>query len=281
MTERVQSAVIRPSGIITLLTDFGRVDPYVGIVKGVILSRFGAARLVDLTHQIPPQDVEAGSFWLEQSYHWFPAGTVHLAVVDPGVGSARRALAVRARNHWFVLPDNGLLPRRLTSAEDFLAHVIEPSRLGLELSKTFHGRDLFAPVAAILARGHIDLQQLGPTADSVVQLPAATPLEVRGTRGELVRIVGKIVCVDRFGNLISTLAREDLQKVARPAAEIDGRRIPVAQTYASVATGQLVALIGSTERLEVACRDGSAAEVLGLGSGAELRLIQEPNPSQH
>lgn len=248
------------SGIVTLLTDFGLSDPFVGIMKGVILSRFRGASLIDLCHGIPPQSVVDAAFWLERSYAWFAPGTVHVAVVDPGVGSARQILAVRAHGHVFLAPDNGLLAASLTGP-DADVRAVDASRLGLGApSATFHGRDVFAPVAADLASGALAFADVGAPAH-------ALPCVLGAARVEAGAVLGAVVSVDRFGNLITNLERAALEAAGARRVSIGGRDVALRRTYADAAPGELVALINAFDVLELAIRDGSAERQLGLGRG--------------
>lgn len=250
-----------PSGVVALYTDFGLVDPFVGVMKGVILTRAPAARIIDVTHGLPPQDVAAAAFWLERSYRWLPPGTVHLVVVDPGVGTARAPLAARAGEHWFVAPDNGVLSGILLEE----ARVIDLDALALSPpSRTFHGRDVFAPAAAELAAGRLELPGLGAPARSLSGLERTPPAR----SGE--RVIGHVVVVDHFGNLITDLEPRLFSHVGAPSVTIAGRRAPLADTYSDVAEGALVALVNSIGTLEIACRGGSARDRLDVGAGAEV-----------
>ena len=242
--------------IITLLTDFGLTDSYVAEVKGVLLSRAPGAVLVDVTHQVSPGDLRAEQFLLARAWHRFPPGTVHLAVVDPGVGTARRALAASAGGHWFVAPDNGLLS--FLRSPRFVSLPI-PS----DAAPTFHARDVFAPAAAALANG-ARIEDLGSPVTDPNHAPLPAP------RGDGIGVVGEVLYVDRFGTLISNI----------PGPEVEpGVRIRVAgtdvgalrRTFGDVERGTLVALVGSGGTVEIAVRDGSAARLLGVGVGAEVR----------
>jgi S-adenosylmethionine hydrolase len=251
------------SGIITLLTDFGLSDPFVGIMKGVILSRFRGARLIDLCHGIPPQSVGDAAFWLERSYAWFAPGTVHVAVVDPGVGSARQLLAVRAHGHLFLAPDNGLLATSLTGAGAEV-RAVDAGRLGFGTpSATFHGRDVFAPLAADLASGALAFADVGAPAQ-------ALPCVLGAARVEAGAVRGVVVTVDRFGNLITNLERATLEAAGARRVSIGGRDVALRRTYADAAPGELLALINAFDVLELAVRDGSAERHLGLGRGAPV-----------
>ena len=252
--------------IVTLTTDFGTRDPYAAAVKGVLLAGCPGASVVDLSHEIGPQDVVEGALFLAQAAPWFPAGSVHLAVVDPGVGTARRPIAARAGAHLFVAPDNGLLSlalRRLPLEE---ARVIDPTRLdrSAEESATFHARDIFAPAAAALACGR-PLADLGPEAGSLLPLGLPEPQQLAGV------VRGEIIHVDRFGNLVSNIDEGALGGRGCSRVEIGGRRIgPLRRVYGDAEPGGLLALWNSAGLLEVAVREGSAAAALGAGRGARI-----------
>jgi S-adenosylmethionine hydrolase len=254
--------------IVTLTTDFGTRDPWVGVMKGVILGIAPAARLVDLSHDIAAQNVLEGALCLEAAARFFPPGTIHLAVVDPGVGSARRAIAVRAGGQYYVGPDNGLLSLAFAQAS---APVIAVELTAAEyrlspLSRTFHGRDLFAPAAAHLASG-VPLERFGPAISDPVRLVLPVPRR----EGDLVR--GQVLGVDRFGNLVTSLRGEDLSGLVSSAlvVEIGEVRLgaPVS-AYADAPPGGLGTIVGSTGRLEIFARDGSAHAMLGLGGGVPV-----------
>ncbi len=257
-------------GIVTLLTDFGLDDPYVGIMKGVMLSIERRLTLVDVCHGVPPQNVAVGALWLSHAFGWFPPESVHLAVVDPGVGSERRALGVRASGHAFVAPDNGLLSRLALASPAFEARQIDARRLGLELpSRTFHGRDLFAKVAALWASKQLRFEELGPVVDDPVMLSAERPSD-DGANAE-----GRVIAVDRFGNLITDLPGKLLER-AGAVLELEGRRLRRVGTYAEAREGECVALVSSFGLVEVAARNQSAAVLLGAGPGARVAQRSEP-----
>lgn len=243
--------------LITLLTDFGSADSYVGEVKGVLLSRVHGAQLVDITHQVPPGDVRAGQYILSRVWHRFPQGSVHLVVIDPGVGTERRALAAEADGHYFVAPDNGLLSP-LPAAAHFVSLPIPPAA-----APTFQARDLFAPAAAQLAHG-ASLAHLGhPIMD-----PYRSPLPAPYHDGAAV--VGEVVYADRFGTLVSNIPGELVEPGVR--IKVGETEVGVlARTFGDVGRGQLVAFVGSGGTVEIAVRDGSAARLLGVGVGAEVR----------
>jgi S-adenosylmethionine hydrolase len=256
------------AGPITLLTDFGARDAYVGIMKGVMLSIDPGGRFVDLTHEIPPQAVEVGALVLRNAVPYFPEGTVHLAVVDPGVGTARAAIAVRTDRAVLVGPDNGLLAPAVEALGGARAvHALENDAYRRHpLSRTFHGRDLFAPAAAYVAAG-VPLAQLG-SARTGLQ-PAALPAAAATAAGAR----GVVIHVDHFGNLLTNIERRTLdafrpQVLSVTVAEMI--TVPLRATYGDVATGQLVALWSSWDTLEIARRDGSAAAHLGVGRGAAV-----------
>ena len=242
--------------IITLLTDFGLSDSYVAEVKGVLLSRAPSTVLVDVTHQVGPGDVRAGQYLLARTWRRFAAGTVHLAVVDPGVGTARRALAALAGGHFFVAPDNGILS--FLESPRFVSLPI-PS----DAAPTFHGRDVFAPAAAALASG-TRIEDLGSPITDATHTPLPTPHH-DGTA-----VMGEVLYVDRFGTLISNIPGPDVEPGVR--IRVAGTDVgSLRRTFGDVERGTLVALVGSGGTVEIAVRDGSAARLLGVGVGAEVR----------
>lgn len=253
--------------IITLTTDFGLADSYVGAMKGVILRIAPQAQLVDITHQAPPQDVRAAMAILQGVVPYFPATAVHLVVVDPGVGSRRRPIAIRTEQGVFVGPDNGVFTPVIAAAGDSsiaVLHLDNPAFWLPTISHTFHGRDLFAPVAAHLAAG-TPFEAVGAPIHDPVLLPLSAPRRQAGGR-----IRGQVVYVDHFGNLISDVPAEWLAGRSWQFY-IAGRRVDgLSQTYAAVEPGQLLALIGSSGQLEVAVRNGSAAQQLGVSAGEPI-----------
>lgn len=250
--------------VITLLTDFGVADSYVAEVKGTLLFLAPGVTLVDLTHEISPGDLLHAQYVLARSWPRFPAGTVHLAVVDPGVGSARRALAARSAGHGFVGPDNGLLTPVLEGA----AVVSLP--VPAAAAATFHGRDVFAPAAAALATGTA-LERLGAPVDDPVRLAPPPPEERDGA------LVGSVVHVDRFGTLVTNIPAARVAAGARiQVGERDAG--PLRRTFMDVPTGHLLALAGSGGAVEIAVRDGSAARALGAGRGAVVRAAGVVTP---
>jgi S-adenosylmethionine hydrolase len=259
--------------LITLTTDFGADSPYVAQMKGAILSLLDCAQLIDITHSIPPQDVFAGALALHDACPVFPARTIHVAVVDPGVGTERKIVALRAQGCWYIAPDNGLLTGIVERGPPEEIRYVENRGLWRpEVSSTFHGRDILAPTAAHLAMG-LDATQLGPRASSVVQIPWPRA----SFEGDVCR--GEVVHVDSFGNLVTNIfGRELAGWVAgqRVQIEINDARISgLSRTYGDQLPGQFVALIGSSDRLEIAQVNGHAARQLGVGRGASVWLASE------
>jgi hypothetical protein len=258
-------------GLITLTTDFGLRDPFVGIMKGVVLSICPSARLVDLTHDIPPQDVFAGGLALEAAAPFFPAGTVHLGVVDPGVGTARRAIAIRAGGAYLVGPDNGLFTFALGGDDWSAVSLIAPEYRLAEISRTFHGRDIFAPAAAYLASG-VPLERLGPAVSDPVRL------RLPGCRLEAGGLVGEVLDADRFGNLVTSIPAARLVEVPGSGGlvlEVAGRRLrgPV-EAYDDGRDGEPAVIVGSAGRLEIFVKGGSARDQLGALRGRIVRLTR-------
>jgi hypothetical protein len=253
--------------IITLTTDFGGQDAYAGIMHGVILAINPEARLVDLTHDIPAGDIRSGAFCLYSAAPFFPPGTIHVAVVDPGVGGDREALAIRTRRAIYLGPDNGLLSWAVRAGE-----VLEIRRLGRrslwlpEISRTFHGRDILAPVAAHLSRGKA-FGQVGERRATFIRLtwPAVEQTE-RAASGEVIH-------VDRFGNATTNLEGALFRQPpwSRATFHVRGRSLGTLQThYQAAANGCPVVVIGSTGHAEIAVSQGSAAKVLGLKAGTRV-----------
>lgn len=243
--------------IITLLTDFGTGDSYVAEVKAVLLSGVPDVTIVDISHQVSPGDIRAGQYLLSRAWHYFPAGTIHLAIVDPGVGTERRAIAAESAGHRFVAPDNGLL--------SFLANDSRVVSLPLpaHAAPTFHGRDVFAPAAVALAIGR-SLESLGTMITDPYRSPLPTP------RIDGLTVVGEVIYVDRFGTLVSNISGNAVQAGVR--IQVEGTDVgSPSRTFRDVARGALVAFVGSGGTVEIAVRDGSAARMLGVGVGAEVR----------
>lgn len=256
---------MKKPGIITLITDFGMSDPYVGMMKGVILAINRDAQLIDLTHQVELGSIFQAAGYLRETFLYFPEGTIHMAVVDPGVGSGRRLLAMEAKGHFFVGPDNGIFwpiiedftPRQivqLTQEKYFLPH----------MTQTFHGRDVFAPVAAHLSLG-VSLENMGPPMGDPVKLNYPTPKTINDI------LYGQIIRVDHFGNLITNIRRADLEgflKSAKPLIQTVNFTIrKLSKTYADIEEGEPLALINSSDQLEVAVNLGRASQYIKIASG--------------
>lgn len=243
--------------VVTLLTDFGTADGYVAEMKGVIMSRAPEAVVVDVTHDIPPQDVEGGRLAVARYWRRFPPGTVHVAVVDPGVGTERGALAVESEERFLVGPDNGVLSPALLVAGARAVTLSIPNGA----APTFHGRDVFAPAAADLALG-APLDALGsPTLDLVIR---RTPEPRRRSDGA---IEGQVITIDRFGNAVTNLLALRAQSV-----EVNGRALPLRRSYADALDAEPIALVGSTGLIEIAIKDGDAAAAMGLERGTPVVL---------
>jgi S-adenosyl-L-methionine hydrolase (adenosine-forming) len=252
--------------IITLTTDFGWSDPFVGIMKGVILGIAPGARIVDLTHDVGPYDVTEAAFVVLSAYRYFPAGTVHVVVVDPGVGTARRPIAALARDQYFVAPDNGVLSFVLHSAAEARVHHISNQELFLAtVGYTFHGRDIFAPIAAHLSTG-IHLDSVGERITDFISrsLPRAKSC------GEG-RLTGRVIRIDRFGNIITDLYPTDLGR--NFSIRIGGREVKrLCRTFAEAEPDEFFAVEGSTGYIEIALNQGAAADRLKVVRGAEIEV---------
>lgn len=256
--------------IVALLTDFGTRDAYVGALKGAILTRCRAAALIDVVHDLEPHDILGAALCLEAVFDRFPPETAFVVVVDPGVGSSRRGLAARAGGRFLVGPDNGVLEPVLTAASE--AEVREIRNTALlpgPVSPTFHGRDVFAPVAAALVSG-LDLAAVGPLVVDPVRLGLPRPTRLAPLVWE-----AQVLTIDHFGNLITNLSERELTDLGEfvdvcVVSAPGGAPLRCVPTYSAVAPGELCALVGSTGRLEVALSEGSAAARLGLPRGARL-----------
>ena len=266
--------------VITLLTDFGIEDEYVGIMKGVILSVNPTVSIVDISHRIEPQHISAAAYALDAAYPYFPAGTIHVVVVDPGVGTDRTVIALTHRGHTFLAPDNGVLSLLLEKeTPDLLVQVVNPRYFLNPVSRTFHGRDVFAPVSAHLSLG-VDLSRLGPVMrpEKMVRLPF--PEAFISAEGEL---CGRVVSIDRFGNLITNIKADFLAQRcpasthARTVIAIGEKRIAgISTSYASVPVGTPLAIIGSRGCLEIAVNRGNARIDLGAGIGDTI-VVRRPD----
>lgn len=258
--------------VIALLSDFGARDHYAGTMKGVMLGICPEVTFVDITHEITPHDVLEGALQLAASWRYFPPGTIFLAVVDPGVGSSRRGIAAEAGEYRFVAPDNGVLtavfreqpPRRVVELTE--RRYARPT-----VSRTFEGRDRFAPAAAWMAKG-IQLAALGRAVSSYRQLEIPHPVV------DDARIAGVIVHVDRFGNMVTNIDRRTFEAFARAqpvALSVEGQTVSgVVATYADIRAAEVCALFGSSDHLELAVNGGSAAAKLGAGRGAAVQIAR-------
>jgi S-adenosylmethionine hydrolase len=254
--------------VLTLTTDFGQEDGYVGTMKGVILSIAPQARIVDISHDITPQNIRQAAYVLSTAAPYFPPDTVHVVVVDPGVGSARRPIAVRTESACYVAPDNGVLSYPLAEPQAAVVHLDRPAYWLPAISHTFHGRDIFSPVGAHLAAG-VAFDAVGSAISDAVAFPLPQP--ERLADGSL---RGQVLHADRFGNLITDIPMSWLSEGEGWSFEIAGQRIVgLSVTYAAVGRGTLVALAGSEGLLEIAVREGSAAEVLGADAGTEVVAV--------
>jgi len=262
------SMAVQP--LITLTTDFGLDDIYAGVMKGVILSISPECAIVDITHSIAPQDIESVALALETAYRYFPAGAIHVAVIDPGVGGRRRSIVVVTNKCLFVGPDNGIFSFAISGPGFTAAFELTEKKYFLaEISATFHGRDVFAPVAAYLARG-VPPGKMGRLISDPVLLPAAMPV----LRGDLLE--GRILHSDRFGNLITNIRRDMLEGFVREKrihAECRNATITeIMPLYEAAQEGGLFCIVGSSNRLEVSLKNGNAAARLGAGRGDMIFL---------
>ena len=263
------------SNIITLTTDFGLQDEYVGVMKGVILSRLPAATIVDLCHFIARQDICRAAMLIGSTYQYFPKGTVHVVVVDPGVGSERRLLLVSADNYLFLAPDNGVLTPLIKHAEFKAAYHIDcPAHYLTPVSSTFHGRDIMAPVAAQLAGG-MEPEEVGPRLrrDELITIPVAGAEVSQDQR----KITGEIIAIDHFGNLLTNVPEKALYDLLHgkdlAGLEVMVRNITIKglqKTYTQEAPGNLLAIIGSRGFMEIAVNKGNAATNLDAEIGDKV-----------
>lgn len=256
------------SGVITMTTDFGHKGPFAAVMRGVILTRNPDVQIIDLAHDIPPQWPPEAGFWIRRAYPYFPSGTIHMAIVDPGVGTEREILVAKCDGHVFIAPDNGLLAPLLDHAKNPSVWQLDVDRLtALNLpppSATFHGRDIFAPVAAELAAGRLSLTAIG---ESVSEWTPAWLDEPEVSAG---KVVGSIVTIDAFGNLISNIDASMIRNFREPMANIAGKDIEMLTTYGRAKPGGFLALVNSFGVVEIARAEGSAADGLGSERGAPL-----------
>lgn len=258
--------------VITLLTDFGREDEYVAAMKGVMLSILPEATLVDISHAVPPGNIFRGAFLLERAFRFFPPGTVHLAVVDPGVGTKRKILAVAAESQFFIAPDNGILTPVLHSgAVTATCNVTNKALFLTDLSATFHGRDIMAPVAAHIAAG-LPIRETGLPfpPEECVRMPRC---ECRLEQG---RIVGRVVSIDHFGNLCTNIHASiiaEAEYAGAPLIELGAFRLgKISTTYGDMVSGSLLALFDSHGQLEISVAGGSAAAATGAEVGSVVTV---------
>lgn len=265
-------AAFRANGLITLTTDFGAREPFVGIMKGVMLGHAPQLRFIDMAHEVSAfQPVEAG-FWLARALRFFPAGTLHVAVVDPGVGTPRALLVAFSGDQALLAPDNGLLAPLAARGKIDRVIQVDSTRLvrfGVsDVSATFHGRDVFAPLAAAIAAGRCDPADLGPEVTSINQAgwPGTRPRTDGG-------VEGVVVVVDRFGNLISNIESSVVVALPMPTVIIAGLRLPLKRTYGDAREAEYLGLINSFDVLEVAQCRGNAAQGLNLAVGAPISAV--------
>ncbi|MCJ8278765.1 MAG: SAM-dependent chlorinase/fluorinase [Rivularia sp. ALOHA_DT_140] len=255
--------------LITLLSDFGISDEYVAVIKGAIAKVNPISRVVDITHQIPPQNIAAARFCLMNAYPYFPQGTVHVAVVDPGVGGERRAIAVELTQGFLVAPDNGLLSGVLSQNYAIAAVELTNSEYWLtsQVSNTFHGRDIFAPVGAHLANG-VSLRKLGQE----VNLDSLIKLDLPECQKMDDSIAGCIQYIDHFGNLVTNIPQSDVEG-NNWSVEIRGNIIQAQETYSDVKVGEMIALIGSHGWVEIAVNSGNARLELDVEIGSQIQVF--------
>jgi S-adenosyl-L-methionine hydrolase (adenosine-forming) len=266
---------MKMSGVITITTDFGHQGPFVGVMKGVMLSRLPEARIIDLTHEIVVHWPAEAGFWLTRSFRYFPTGTVHVAVVGPGVGTSREIIAVSAAGHVFLAPDNGLLAPVVGRNPGASIVKLTASRLahfGIHSpSATFHGRDIFAPIAAELAAGRCVPADLGERQSSVV------PAWVDEATVERGAVSGVVITIDHFGNLITNIDADLIKGLQKPHVHAGNRSFELLRTYGDTQPGQYLALVNSFGVIEIARAEQSAADGLGLGRGAPV-VVRESTP---
>ena len=263
-------SLVAPSPLITLLTDFGTADYFSGAMKGVILTLSPAAQIIDISHEISPQDVSAAAFVLLASYRSFPPGTIHVAVVDPGVGSSRRAILVAAGGHLFVGPDNGIFSYICDRHADYrVIKLTNEKYFCRPISATFHGRDIFAPVAAALSRG-VELEEFGPEIKDEIRLRSLAPRRLTDSKLE-----ARIIHIDRFGNCITNLTPDDLpfdRPGGRPQLRVNGKTVKSFRRFFSEegSKEKLFGIWGSAGFLELAAANSSAAKILHAKPGEKV-----------
>lgn len=258
-----------PRGPITLTTDFGTSDHFAGTMKGVILGIAPRARIVDITHEIAPYELNEAAFVIAQAWRYFPKGTIHVVVVDPGVGSARRPILCEAEGQFFIAPDNGVLSMIYDSARHKVRAISNKKMFLKKVSQTFHGRDVFAPAAAHLAKGLASANFGKPIHDFVRNFL------LKPTRLSRHDWAGVVLKTDRFGNLITNFHVDEFPDVAERPIEIRAgveRITKLAATFAETMMGELFTIVGSSGYIEVVVNQGSAAKMLGVGTGSAVEL---------
>lgn len=265
--------VFQPCGVLTITTDFGHQGPFVATMKGRIYTRLPTARIIDVTHEVPVYWPAEAGFWLLRAFEYFPVGSVHIAVVDPGVGTDRDIIVVQAREHVFMAPDNGLLAPIVDRHADAIVHRLDVSvahtRFQLSVpSATFHGRDIFAPIAAEIAAGRTTLAELGPRITDIVPAWVDDPVASAG------QVAGVVITIDHFGNLITNIEAGLIQRFAHPMVRTGGHTFALRRTYGEVRPGEMLALINSFGVVEIARAEQSAAEELGIGRGAPVIVTE-------
>ena len=260
-------------GVITLTTDFGHQGPFVATMKGRILSRLPEARLIDVTHEVPVYWPAEAGFWLARAYSYFPEGSVHVAVVDPGVGTKRDIIAVVADKHAFLAPDNGLLAPIVSRNPSALIYRFDAGKASARFqlppaSATFHGRDIFAPLAAEIAGGRAAPADLGPKTTDIVPSWVDEPAVAND------QVAGMVITTDHFGNLITNIDAALIAPLKRPMVRTGGHTFALRRTYGDVSPGEFLALINSFGVVEIARAEQSAAEALGLGRGAPVVVME-------
>jgi hypothetical protein len=258
-----------PQRIITLTTDFGTTDHFAGTMKGVILGVQPRAQIVDITHEVQAFEIPDGAFTIAQAYRYFPKRTIHVVVVDPGVGSTRRPILAEMAGQFFIAPDNGVLSIVFAQGKPKVRHIANQRYFLKPVSRTFHGRDVFAPVAAHLASG-VAPARFGKLIDDYLQLTFHRPTQTGKNAW-----TGTVLKVDRFGNLITNLHLDDFPNLqVRPFRLLAGRQpiTRLALTFTECGPGELFVIVGSSGYLEVATNQRSAAEILGCGAGSQVEL---------
>ncbi|HEU4652612.1 MAG TPA: SAM-dependent chlorinase/fluorinase [Steroidobacteraceae bacterium] len=266
--------MFKPCGVITITTDFGHQGPFVATMKGQILAHFPDARIIDVTHEVPVYWPAEAGFWLARAFGYFPGGSVHVAVVDPGVGTKRDIIAVSAAGHAFLAPDNGLLAPILARTPSAHVCIVDLARLQSKLnlptpSATFHGRDIFAPIGAELAAGRVSFDELGPLTREWIPSWVDDPAVASD------HVTGVVITIDHFGNLITNIDAELVRPFGSPLVRTGGHSFPLRRTYGDAKPGDYLALINSFGVVEIARAEQSAAEGLGLGRGAPVIITNQ------